>query len=135
MKIRPLLVILLTQFCLISCDYYDNRLKIINKSRDILIAEVFPDTIPTFPSPNRTEFYLRVTIQPDSTYIPTMPEANGWEREIFRSKNNRLNLFVFGLDSLQKYESIDTLISRKIYRRVSRSKEELTKDKWIITIQ
>ncbi|SFQ83397.1 hypothetical protein [Hymenobacter arizonensis] len=135
MNLRPLLTLTIAPLFLLGCDYYDGRLKIVNKTPQVLAAEVCPDTLPRSSCFNHPAFYQQARIRPDSTYSPLMPEANGWEKAIFRSQNNQLNLFVFRLDSLDKYQSIDTLIARKMYRRLSRSKQQLINDNWRITIQ
>jgi hypothetical protein len=117
-----------------SCDYYDARLMIHNDTKRTLAIQVYEDTVPDFPSMNMTEFYLNHTVVSGATYNNVLPEKSGWEKIIYRSKNKKLNLFIYEVDSLHKYKSIDTLIKYRIYKYYTYSKEELIKDNWAVKI-
>jgi hypothetical protein len=51
-----------------ACDYYDNRLQIVNHTNSEITVETYQDTIPDFPSMNKTEFYLRKTAMMEDTW-------------------------------------------------------------------
>ena len=64
-----------------------------------------------------------------------MAENNAsWPRAIAYSKNKKLNLFVFNVDSLRHYNSIDILIKRRIYKYFKFNEEELEKLDWKIEV-
>src|SRR5690606_26619651 len=118
-----------------ACDYYDNRLQIVNHSNGEIAVETYQDTVPDFPSINKTEFYLKKTAMPEDTLELTEIGKNGWPFLIARSKNKKLNLMVYSVDSLQKYQSIDTLIKRRLYDRYEFSEDELKDKDWIVVIR
>ncbi len=118
-----------------SCDVHDERLKVVN----LLTAEITLspqlDTVPQFPSINKTEYYLSDTLYPEDTArLIQEGMEDAWPFFISESVNDKLNLFVYNVDTLKKYQSIDTLIRRKLYTRYSRSKNELEKSDWIVII-
>lgn len=118
-----------------ACDYYDNRLQIVNRTNGEITAGTYSDTIPDFPSIGKTEFYLRIRTVPDDTLELTAIGKKGWPFTIARSKNKRLNLIVYSVDSLRKYQSIDTLIKKRIYNRYEFSEQELKDKNWIVVLQ
>ena len=117
-----------------GCDYYDGRLEIHNKSTDIVAIETFLDSIPALLEVGKTEYYLSHPIYPGESENPLEMGTNGWLFRIKNSKNNRLNLFVFQIDSLKLY-GIDSLISRGIYKKYIFSEEELNDSDWKVIIE
>jgi hypothetical protein len=51
------------------------------------------------------------------------------------SKNKKLNLFIYNVDTLRKYQFIDTLINRKMYKRLEYSERQLEELKWVIVVK
>jgi len=72
---------------------------------------------------------------PSDTANMVAMSKKGWPFFIARSKNKKLNLIVFDIDSLKKYDSIDTLIKRNKYRRFEFSEEQLNSKNWEIVIR
>lgn len=128
-------IIILFLVLLNACDYYDNRLRVINHTNGDITVETYSDTVPEFPSINKTAFYLSKIAAPEDTLNITEIGTNGWPFAIARSKNKRLNLIVYSVDSLRKYQSIDTLINRHIYDRYEFSENELNDKNWTIILR
>jgi len=118
-----------------GCDYYDGRLEVHNSTSHVVAIETFLDSIPTLSELNQTEYYLQNGIRPNETKrLIKMGSTKGWSLRIEKSKNNRLNLIVFQVDSLKKY-GIDSLISLGIYDRYKLSETELEKKSWKVVIK
>lgn len=127
-------MILLVLF-LNGCDYYDRRLEIVNRSKNEIAVENYLDTVPNFPSLGKTEFYLEHRILLGGSAKLTAIGKNGWPFSIIKSKNKKLNLVVYNVDSLRKYQSIDTLIKKQIYTRYEFSEDEMKDKKWKVVIK
>lgn len=111
----------------------DQRLLIVNNTTSNISFHYDSDTIPEFPSANHTDIYLRDLLEiGDSIHLGTY-NRKPWPEVIEASKNGKLNLFIYKIDSLKKY-GIDTIIKRKIYTRLEYSKEELEKQRWIVIV-
>jgi len=119
---------------LCSCEYYDDRLQIVNRTGEEIAIETYSDTIPEFPSVGKTEFYWSTRILPDDTMKLTKHGKNGWEFAISKNRNKKLNLVVYRIDSLLRYKSIDTL-KKRIYKRYELSKNELNDNNWRVILQ
>ena len=120
---------------LLCCDYYDGRLEVQNRTSHIITVETFLDSIPTLSELNKTEFYLRNKIEPDEiNRLVEVGSTKGWSFRIKKSNNNRLNLFVFQVDSLKIY-GIDSLVSLGIYDRYIFSETELENKNWKVVIE
>lgn len=135
MKLKVLCCLLVFSFLLLGCDYYDKRLEVQNNTSHEIAVETFLDSIPTLYELNRTEYYLQNSINPNETErLIQMGSTKGWIFRIEKSNNNRLNLFVFQIDSLKKY-GIDSLIAMGIYDRYMFSETELDKKNWKVVIE
>ena len=124
-------------FChiLLGCDYYDGRLEVQNSTSDAIAVGTFLDSIPTLPVLNKTSYYLQNSINPNETRrLIKTGSTKGWSVRIKKSNNNRLNLFVFQVDSLKIY-GIDSLISLGIYDRYIFSEMELENKNWKVVIE
>src|SRR5688572_797484 len=86
-----------------GCDYYDVRLQVINQSDHEISYAVYSRPVPDFPSINKTEFYLGFTAMPGDTLRRARPGKNAWSYEIEKSTNKKLNLVIYNVDSLRKY--------------------------------
>lgn len=134
MKLK-ILYYLIFSFILSGCDYYDGRLEVQNNTSHVVAVETFLDSIPTLSELNKTEYYLQNSINPNETKrFIEMGSTKGWSFRIEKSNNNRLNLFVFQIDSLKVY-GIDSLISLEIYDRYMFSETELDKKNWKVVIE
>lgn len=130
-----LLYYLIFSFVLLGCDYYDGRLEVQNNTSHEIAVETFLDSVPTLSELNKTEYYLQNSINPNETErLIEMGSTKGWSFRIEKSKNNRLNLFVFQVDSLKMY-GIDSLISLGIYDKYIFSEKELDKKNWKVVVE
>jgi len=123
---------ILLVFLLPACIYEwgDARLKIINRTNHEISFDYNIDTVPKYPSTKRDR---PITYIGDTSHVPE--NRDNWPAAIERSNNKKLNLFIYNVDSLKKYNEIDLLIQKGIYKRFSYSREELEKSNWIVTIK
>ncbi|PTS94217.1 hypothetical protein DBR11_23865 [Pedobacter sp. HMWF019] len=128
------LIILL--FLISSCtwDPGDSILQVVNHTGHDVSIEWEKDSIPSYPAFNKTEYYLENPTYNNDTLSAGESGRFGWKRFITQSKNKKVNLFVYKMDSLRKYNSIDYLNEKRIYKRYSYTKEELEKCNWIVII-
>lgn len=118
-----------------SCDVHDDRLQVVNMSGQEIALQTEKDTIPKYPNVNKSAYYLGERLLPgESVKLKYEGMRNGWSFFIKESVNKRLNLFVYDIDSLKKYRSIDTLTKRHLYTRYSFSEGELENKNWRVLI-
>jgi hypothetical protein len=115
---------------LTSCDRFDARLKIHNKSgKTIFVITSETKNLSIY---NGVEYYKLRNIPPDSSDTKLLMNIT-WNDYINHSFNKKLNLYVFDLDTLLKYENIDSTLKHPIYKYEIPLKE-LEKKDWNITI-
>jgi hypothetical protein len=117
-----------------GCDYYDSRLKVVNSTTSPICIETFKDTLPKKVL-NQPEYYLSHIILPGDTAIQTIPGKNAWLYEVETSVNKQLNLFVYSPDSVRIYHDMDSLNSKKVFKRISLSLEELESRNWNVAVE
>lgn len=106
-----------------------------NRSKNRIVVETYLDTIPSLEQTNMTEYYLEVVVEPyKSKKLFKVGNTKGWSMFIESSVNNRLNLFVFQVDSLEIL-GIDSLIAMGAYDKYIFSESELDKINWKIVIE
>jgi hypothetical protein len=133
---RNLLLVILLSVLLISCDYYDHRLWVKNSTDGAICLSTHLDTVPSLSSVNPTGYYLNNAVMPGESENLVKPgSTKGWSFFISESANDKLNLFVYNIDSLKKYQSIDTLIKNRLYTRYSFTEKELEKTDWKVVIE
>jgi hypothetical protein len=115
---------------LTSCDRFDARLKIHNKSGKTIFVITSETENPS--RYNGVEYYKLRNIPPDSSDTKLLINIT-WEDYINNSFNKKLNLYVFDLDTLLKYENIDSTLKHPIYKFEIPLKELEEKD-WNITV-
>lgn len=116
-----------------SCDYYDNRLEVCNKSNENIIPFFSNDTL--IITQNKIEFYIRQIIKPDSTLRRIKPGKNAWSYFIKNSSNKKLNIFIVNADTLLSYNSIDSIKEHRLYKRYEYSEKELEELNWTIVYE
>lgn len=128
MKTKILIIIVII---FISCDYFDNRLKIKNNSNYAIAFDFSQDTI--FNSINNVQAVLNNNIQPIGIKYFSMPGSRrSWSNYINNSKNKKLNIFIFSVDTLYKFYNWNYIISNKLYKRYEFTEDELDKMNWTI---
>jgi hypothetical protein len=115
---------------LTSCDRFDARLKIHNKSGKTIFVITSETENPS--KYNGVEYYKLRNIPPDSSDTKLLINIT-WNDYIKHSFNKKLNLYVFDLDTLLKYKNIDSTLKHPIYKFEIPLKELEEKD-WNITI-
>jgi len=126
--------IFLLAFLLLSCDYYDGRLEVINNGNHTIVVETFLDSIPIHSDIKQEAYYISNQIFPnESKRLIELGSTRGWSSRIKRSYNQKLNLFVFKIDSLKIY-GIDSLIRMGLYDKYILSELELDKRKWKVVV-
>ena len=127
-KLLIFVVILLT-----GCDYYDDSLKITNKTKmDIAVQETNRRDSIYF---NNIEYYLSNTIVPDSTInLSTSGKLGAWRRKIENSPEKEIFIYIFAVDTLRKYQGKKTmydLFSQDRYiKRFEFSEKQLNDNNW-----
>jgi len=133
MKVCQILLVVLLSSC--AYDPGDNRLVIVNRTNHEITLYWNSDTIPEYPSVNHTEVYL-MSYSIKKGLSESQPEDNAnWPKFVRNSMNGKLNLFVYDTDSLRSYNNIDSLNTKKMYKRLEYSLEELNRLNWEIVIK
>jgi hypothetical protein len=115
-----------------TCDYNDNRLKIKNNSAYDIAFDYSTDTILEQDFINFNSI-INDKIMPGELANQLLPgSTNAWPFLIKKSKNNKLNVFIFNYDTLLKYNDREYIRNHKLYKRYSLTEEELNQINWII---
>lgn len=113
----------------------DYRLRLVNHTSYQFGVDYNFDTIPQYPSVINTDFYFDHPVKISDTIKMLEKSYKPWSQFFKRNKTNKLNLFIYNIDSLKKYDSIDTLIKRKIYKNLKYSEQQLKKLNWIVVVK
>lgn len=129
----------LTPFILIAihgCDYVDDRLVLINNTSQNISFETYLDSLPDTSSTLYPDYYLSNYIMPSKQIKHDLiGSKNAWPFMIRRSKNKKLNLIVFPLDSIIKYRRMDSLIFNRAFWSYHFSEQEMEAKNWTIEIK
>jgi len=127
--------VFLLAFLLLSCDYYDGRLEVINNGNHAIAVETFLDSIPIHSEIKQDHYYVSNQILPnESKRLIELGSTRGWSSRINRSYNHKLNLFVFKIDSLKTY-GIDSLLRMGHYDKYMLSEGEMDKRNWKVVVE
>jgi hypothetical protein len=137
-----ILKILFVSLIITSCDYYDSRLIIKNNGKnDIIVAYDISnldttmkiDTDKLNPKYENVAYYLTNIISPNNQRRFTKPGSlKSWSFYINKSINNKLNIFIIDADTLLKYNCLDSIIIKNLYKKYSFTETELNKQRWLI---
>jgi len=121
-----------------SCDYYNYKLSVINKSgKEISVLE--SNDIEA-PSANYVAYYLAdwVAIKPDSSRTITKPgKEDAWHNYIQEGHDKKLYLYIFETNTLKEYKnnSIQELVRiKKYFKSYAYSESDLDKINWTVTV-
>lgn len=119
----------------VSCDYYDGRLQIINKSDKVICFDHEVDTLLDVPSINKKEYFLRTRINSgDSTNVVLPGSTEQWIWEVTRGEDSTLSIYVF--DYKQVLDSNwDSLRKNKNYQRLDYTLSELNRSNWTVIVE
>ena len=123
------LINLLLVSILFSCvvDKFDARLKIVNKTGKVIFAITSQKM--EFSTSESIEYFKSVNIKPDTSDNILIPW--NWEEYIKTSFNKKLNLCIFELDTLLKYENIDSTLKHPILK-YEIPLNELKTNNWVV---
>lgn len=133
MRIYLILILFLLFGCIEPAG--DDRLRIVNHTNYELAYSYNTDIIPRYPSVIDAGIYFDHPVKINDTVKVFEYDHKPWHWFFEKSKNKKINLFIYNLDSLKVYRNIDTLIKRKIYRKFEYSEQEINKLNWIVTIE
>jgi hypothetical protein len=139
MKYKSLILTLL--FILVitlvsSCDYYNHKLKLHNKSKEIITVEYADRELPD--EMNYVEFYIADynVIMPDSTKdIVTGGKEDAWHFYIDHSPRKKLFVYVFSVKQISQYRGnvmVDIIRAGKYLKRFEYTEQELISRNWVI---
>lgn len=119
-----------------SCDYYDARLQIVNKTNKAICFDIQHDTVLKYPDINHKEYYLSEKISSGETKNCFLPGAtDAWEQFIYDSKDSTMSLFIFDVDTVLKFNWDTIRKYNKYIKRYDLKVESLKKSNWTITFR
>lgn len=115
-----------------ACDYYDNKLVIVNNSSDSMFFICMEDTIFTPIDSSYVSSYFYHKIPPYQKERKTIESTNGWNAFIANSNNSMLNVFCIPLDSINSFKDWERNRLNGNYKRISLTEKELEQSNWVI---
>jgi hypothetical protein len=132
MKIKIIFVISLFLLSITGCDYYDDRLVIINESPNNIYVTFSNDTILSL-GENKTFIFEDNLIAANSKKnILLIGSKNAWQFFVDKSLNKQLHVFILSEDTLKKYETSTIIKMKKYERRIDIGIEDLKAKNWEI---
>ena len=133
---QKLFQILTLMLIVSSCDYYDSRLNITNKTDKQICFDYELDTILDVPSPNTKDYFVNNSLSPNETRAITLPGSTDmWIRELKQSKDTTLSFFIFDYKTVLNSDW-DSLRKNKVYiQRLDFKLKDLEKIDWKIEIK
>ncbi|MEQ9308048.1 MAG: hypothetical protein RLN90_01235 [Balneolaceae bacterium] len=128
-------IVLILFLGLVSCDYYDGRLQIINKSDRVICFDHEVDTILDIPSINKKDYFIRTRINPGDTTNVVLPgSTKQWIWEVASGKDSTLSIYVFDYEQVLKNDW-DSLRKSKNYIRYDFPLTELMENNWTVQVE
>ncbi len=107
----------------------DDKLKIKNESDKIIVVVTSTDSMAK--TQNMVEYYFENQIESNSE--KSILRRGSWDVEILRSYNNKLNVYLYDVDTLKKYQDMKIITKNDLHiKRYSLSKEDLVQTNWRI---
>lgn len=107
----------------------DDKLKIKNESDKIIVVVTSTDSMAK--TQNMVEYYFENQIESNSE--KSILRRGSWDVEILRSYNNKLNVYLYDVDTLKKYQDMKIITKNDLHiKRYSLSKEDLEQTNWRI---
>ncbi len=107
----------------------DDKLKIKNESDKIIVVVTSTDSMAK--TQNMVEYYFENQIESNSE--KSILRRGSWDVEILRSYNNKLNVYLYDVDTLKKYQDMKIITKNDLHiKRYSLSKEDLKQTNWRI---
>ncbi|RKD85039.1 hypothetical protein [Mangrovibacterium diazotrophicum] len=119
-----------------SCDYYDNRLVIANKTDKPICYDYDLDTILDVSSTNRKDYILNNSIQPNETRSISIPGSTDmWIRKIYQSKDTTMSFYIFDYETVLLSDWDSLRLNNGYVKRLDYELVELEKIDWKIEIK
>lgn len=111
------------------CDFSDNKLRVTNTKNQSIAIAFSKDSLLT--DVNLVDFYIANQINPQTTKI--IYQRGSWSNYIKGSKNNKIFFFIIDVETLKRYQSMDSIKINKLYLKiVGLTEGELNKQNWEI---
>lgn len=131
MKLHLSLIVVLT-IVVNACDYSDNRLCIRNASNHPIAFDYSLDTT-LAESANDIQLLIRDKILPGKTVRQDKPgSTQAWIFLIQNSNNKKLNVFIFDVDTVLKYNNLEYVRTHRLYKRYEFTEQELERMNWTV---
>lgn len=118
-----------------GCEFYDLRLRVKNDFDKPVCVEIVSNDLSYIKQVNDAQYYINAKIDPQEIRSFSKSGKEGWEYFIEKTNDKKLNILVFDLDTLVKYENMFLLLEMKKYKVFSYRKDELEKMNWEIGIK
>ena len=141
-KNKYIFIYLLLMNLIISCDPIDHKLKLINNTNDktyytysqnIDLLAMYDVELEKMKVSQSYHNYIN-SIEANDTIMPPEMGYDAWVKLIQNSKNKKLYIFTFDIDTLEKYQWKDIVQKNKYKNRYAISLEELEKINWTVNI-
>jgi hypothetical protein len=134
MNTKPTLIFIFVLIYLLSCDPASNKLKIYNGSNSSIYATYTFDSFnPT--NDNPIKYFMDNQILPkDTGHLHLLGGDKDWGYFIEKSSNKKINIFIFSIDSIEKYGYNFLANDKNYYKQYSYTQEGLDSIKWVVKI-
>jgi hypothetical protein len=124
------LIILSFVIALVSCDFYDDRLSIYNKTDKSIFVSISVDSF------SSNSFYDSESIYSGEKKVLPIRGKNKWSTYVVRNTVDKLYFFIYDLDTLNKYNNFEYLNDQKLYiKKIELTGEQIYQRNWTIEIQ
>lgn len=127
---------------MMSCDSIDHKLKIINSTDDKIyytynqnndLLAMYDVELNKMKVPQSCYNYIQ-SIEANDTIMPPEMGYEAWVKLIQNSKNKKLYIFTFDIDTLEKYQWKEITQKNKYKKRYAISLEELNRANWTVSV-
>ena len=119
-----------------SCDYYDSRLTITNKTDNQICFDYDLDTILDVLSQNQKIYFVNNSLAPNETRPITLPGSTDmWIRKLNQSKDTTLSFFIFDYKTVLNSDWDSLRKNNGYIQRLDFKLKDLEKIDWKIEIK
>lgn len=139
---KKIYLYLLIMNFMMSCDPIDHKLKIINNTNDKIyytynqnndLLAMYDVELEKMKVSQSYHNYIN-SIEANDTIMPPEMGYDAWVKLIQKSKNKKLYIFTFDIDTLEKYQWKEIVQKNKYKKRYAISLEELNMVNWTVSI-
>jgi len=119
-----------------SCDYYDSRLTITNKTDYQICFDYDLDTILDVPSQTKKIYFVNNSLAPNESRAMTLPGSTDmWIRKLNQSKDTTLSFFIFDYKTVLNSDWDSLRKNNGYIQRLDFKLKDLEKLDWKIEIK